>query len=391
MNLGDWTGAVSAWAGANQWVLSVFGILVATGALDLGQRHVLRRLEQKAERTANQFDDVLLEALIRPLGLALWVIGITLAAAVAQRATDSEWLGPIETVRELGVIVALGWFLLRLIRGGERRMIERVRTVSLHPEEGVDRSTVEAVAKLLRAAVVVTGALLVLQTLGYSISGVLAFGGVAGIAVGFAARDLLANFFGGLMVHMDRPFAVGEWVRSPDRDIEGTVEYIGWRISRIRTFDMRPLYVPNSVFANIVVENPSRMSHRRIYETVGIRYDDIGVMQPIVEDIRSYLASHDQIDANEPLIVNFLAFGDSSLDLMVYCLVTEKRWVPYHEIKQAVMLEVARIVARHGAQIAYPTSTLHVASMPPPGGQPVAGGTEDPAAHAAARAERGTS
>ena len=118
----------------------------------------------------------------------------------------------------------------------------------------------DAMAKLLRLSVIITAGLVVLQTLGFSISGVLAFGGVGGIAVGFAARDLLANFFGGLMIYLDRPFSVGDWVRSPDRNIEGTVERIGWRLTVIRTFDKRPLYVPNSVFANIAVENPSRMA-----------------------------------------------------------------------------------------------------------------------------------
>ena len=104
-----------------------------------------------------------------------------------------------------------------------------------------------------------------MQALGYSISGVLAFGGIGGIAVGFAAKDLLANFFGGLMIYLDRPFSVGDWIRSPDKNIEGTVEEIGWRLTRIRTFDKRPLYVPNSTFTQISVENPSRMLNRRIY------------------------------------------------------------------------------------------------------------------------------
>ena len=82
---------------------------------------------------------------------------------------------------------------------------------------------------------------------------------MGGIAVGFAARDLLANFLGGLSIFMDRPFAVGDWIRSPDREIEGTVEDVGWRVTRIRTFDQRPLYVPNSVFSTVALENPSRL------------------------------------------------------------------------------------------------------------------------------------
>ena len=115
---------------------------------------------------------------------------------------------------------------------------------------------------------------MILQSLGVSVSGLLAFGGIGGIAVGFAARDLLANFLGGLSIYLDRPFTVGDWIRSPDREIEGTVEEIGWRMTRIRTFDQRPLYVPNSIFASVALENPSRMNNRRIYETLGIRYED---------------------------------------------------------------------------------------------------------------------
>ena len=147
--------------------------------------------------------------------------------------------------------------------------------------EEIDQTTIDAIAKLLRISVIIIGFLIALQSIGYSISGVLAFGGVGGIAVGFAARDLLANFFGGLMIYMDRPFNVGDWIRSPDKEIEGTVEKIGWRSTTIRTFDKRPLHVPNSIFSNISVENPSRMSNRRIKETIGIRYDDLSKMEKL--------------------------------------------------------------------------------------------------------------
>src|SRR5690606_7863144 len=156
-------------------------------------------------------------------------------------------------------------------------------------------TTVRAIGKLLRATVIITAGLIVLQLFGYSISGVLAFGGIGGIAVGFAAKDLLANFFGGLMIYLDRPFAVGDWIRSPDREVEGTVEYIGWRLSRIRTFDQRPLYVPNSVFMNIAVQNPSRMTNRRIFENVGIRYEDGDKMAAIIDNVRTMLENHAEI------------------------------------------------------------------------------------------------
>ena len=188
----------------------------------------------------------------------------------------------------------------------------------------------------------------------------IAFGGVGGIAVGFAARDLLANFFGGLMIYLDRPFKVGDWIRSPDKQIEGTVEDIGWRQTRIRTFDQRPLYVPNATFSTIAVENPSRMRNRRIHETIGIRYDDLEAMAVIVEEVRDMLLNHEAIDTSRTLMVNFNAFNASSVDFFVYTFTRTTVWTEFHEIKQDVLLRIATIIAKHGAEIAYPTQTLHL-------------------------------
>ncbi|MFQ5717824.1 MAG: mechanosensitive ion channel family protein, partial [Nitrospinales bacterium] len=195
------------------------------------------------------------------------------------------------------------------------------------------------------------------------ISGVLAFGGIGGIAVGFAAKDLLANFFGGLMIYLDRPFAVGDWIRSPDREIEGTVEHIGWRITRIRTFDKRPLYVPNLVFSSIAVENPQRMQNRRIYETIGIRYQDAPKMDAIVHRVKEMLLNHPEIDSNKTLIVNFNSFAPSSLDFFVYTFTKTTDWVYFHEVKQDVLLKILKIVEGEGAETAFPTSTIHLAEQ----------------------------
>ena len=280
----------------------------------------------------------------------------------------------------MGIIASVTWFAVRFIRIAETNFIAQMQAAG----EDFDRATIDAIVKLLRLSVLITAFLVALQTLGFSISGVLAFGGIGGIAVGFAAKDLLANFFGGLMIYLDRPFAVGDWIRSPDREIEGTVERIGWRQTIIRGFDTRPLYIPNSAFANIAVENPSRMRNRRIYETVGIRYDDAGAMDAIVTDVEAMLRAHDDIDTDGFLMVNFNAFAPSSLDFFVYCYTRTKQWAEYHRVKQDVLLRILAIVDRHGAEVAFPTSTVHV-----PGGVPVAdpssGGTESGPGEAAGR------
>jgi MscS family membrane protein len=284
-----------------------------------------------------------------------------MAAEAVGGAAPAEIFDKVGVVRDVTVVWLLAWFAVRFIRFVEEHIV-----LGDDGEPRVDLTTARAVGKLLRATVMITAILLVLQAFGFSISGVLAFGGIGGIAVGFAARDLLANFFGAMMIFLDRPFSVGDWVRSPDREIEGTVEEIGWRLTRIRTFDKRPLFIPNSVFTTLAVENPSRMHNRRIYETIGIRYDDIGVMAAIVTDIESMLRTHEAIETDATLMVNFVEFGPSSVDFFVYCFTKTIVWTEFHVIKQDILLNIARIITHHGAEIAFPTQTLHIAPEPGP-------------------------
>ena len=162
------------------------------------------------------------------------------------------------------------------------------------------------------------------------------------------------------MVYMDKPFKVGDWIRSPDKSIEGTVESIGWRVTRIRTFDKRPLYVPNSLFTQIVVENASRMSNRRIKENFGLRYADISQVESIINEVREMLLCHDDIDTKQTLIVNFDLFNNSSLDFFIYTFTKTTDWVQFHHIKQDVLLKIANIVTKNGAEFAFPTRQLHI-------------------------------
>jgi len=340
------------------WIVQIFVVVLITLVIDFFQRKLLRKLEVRFEHTDNYWDNALVYAAVKPFSLLIWVVGLYVGASIAGHKADSVIFNYINPLRDVLVIVAITWFFVRFIKKVEQGILERNKTRP--PEDAIDVTTVDAVAKLLRLSVLITAALVGLQTLGFSISGVLAFGGVGGIAVGFAARDLLANFFGGLTIYLDRPFSVGDWVRSPDRNIEGTVEKIGWRQTVIRTFDKRPLYVPNATFANIAVENPSRMSHRRIYETVGVRYDDADKLPGIVEDVVKMLKEHPEIDETQTLIVNFDAFAASSLDFFVYTFTHTTNWIKFHEVKQDVLFRIYNIITQHGAEVAFPTSTIHV-------------------------------
>lgn len=333
----------------------VFLLVLGTAAVAYIVSHIIAALEKKFTSTSNLWDDAILHAARRPLVAFVWLQGVYWAAEVAHHFSEAEIFTANGTLLQIGFVWVVVWFFIRLIK-----QFENILTSPIKMRKPMDYTTVNAISKLSRAVVIITAVLTALQTLGFSISGVLAFGGVGGIAVGFAAKDLLANFFGGFIIHLDRPFKVGDWVRSPDRSIEGTVEHIGWRLTTIRTFDKRPLYVPNAAFTTIAVENPSRMTNRRIYETIGIRYADVGSMKTIVDEIRDMLKSHEDIDADQTLIVNFLAFNASSLDIMVYTFTKTTQWVRFHEVKEDVLLKISDIIENHGAEVAFPTRTLHL-------------------------------
>ena len=338
------------------WIVQVFIVVFITALVNWIQKRLISKLVTKLERTRTYWDDALLDAARKPLVFLVWIIGLSFAVDIIKSETGAAIFGAVAPIRDVGVIFVISWFLVRFIGRAEKNIIEKKKIAG----EEFDETTADAIAKLLRVSIIITAALVVMQTLGYSISGVLAFGGIGGIAVGFAARDLLANFFGGFMIYMDRPFDVGDWIRSPDREIEGSVEKIGWRLTTIRTFDKRPLYIPNSIFTTISVENPQRMTNRRIKETIGIRYDDASKMRDIIADVKKMLQEHDDIDKNQTLIVNFNEFADSSLNFFIYTFTKTVNWIEFHEVKQDVMLKIIDIIDSHDAECAFPTTTMHI-------------------------------
>ena len=337
------------------WVFFLIAILFATLLLNYILRWVFAIVIARAAKTKNAWDDAFIDAVKTPLEWSLWLFGVNFAMRFTANIHAFNWSGKLALFNQTAVIVIITWILLRAIARVESNL-----TSSEYTANSIDITTAKAVRKLGQASVVIIALLVVLQSFGISITGVLAFGGVGGIAIGFAARDMLANFFGAMMIYFDKPFSVGDWIRSPDQEIEGTVEDIGWRQTVIRTFDKRPLYVPNAVFAKIAVENPSRMSNRRIYETIGLRYDDAGKVADIVAAVKLMLNTHDEIDSSQTLIVNLNQFSASSVDFFIYTFTKTTDWIRFHEIKQDVLLKIEQIIADAGAEMAFPTQTLHL-------------------------------
>jgi len=362
----DWIESASAVIGLRPWAVTVFLIVLVALLIDFIQRRLMKRLEALVTSTSNLWDDAVFKAARRPLTLLIWMIGITLAAQAipvgGAEGGDGHLLATdlVISIRQIGVLFAIAWFLVSFVKNLEENIIENAR----RGEREIDQTTVHALGRVLRITIVVTAVLIALDTLGFSISGLMAAGGIGGLAVGLAAKDMLANFFGGVTVFIDRPFSVGDWILLKDKNIEGVVENIGWRQTTIRKFDKRPVYVPNAIFTTASVENPSRMTNRRIYEVVGLRYQDLEQMEAITDEVRAMLIGHSEIDEKQTLMVHFDAFNSSSVDFFIYCMTHTVNWQRYHKVKQDVLLKIGGIVRRHGASIAYPTRTLNMESSP---------------------------
>ena len=302
------------------------------------------------QKTRMVWDNGLVHAMHRPLNflIILWPLLLSLGILVEKTTTYSTDF--LQASRQLLIIWTFVWALIRLVTNVEDALSATAK----------DITSIGALSKVLRLVIIIVGGLVMMQNLGLSLSGMLTFGGVGGLVAGMAAKDMLANFFGGAMIYMDKPFKVGDWIRSPDRNIEGTVERIGFRMTVIRTFDKRPLYVPNAVFSSVVIENASRMFNRRIKQSVGVRYQDSALIDGITHEIRTMLIKHPDIDNRQTIIVSFYQYGTSSLDILLYCFTKTVDWVTYQNVQQDVMLKVVDIVHQHGGDFAFSTTTLNI-------------------------------
>jgi MscS family membrane protein len=335
-----------------------FTFLVILGVLILNYSisRLLNSFIRRAESAGNIWQDAVLESLDPPLRGAIWIVGLTLAVGFLTRGGGFTLLSQaFPPARDIAVIAVIVWFLLRAVARIETGLQAHARRRG----QEIDPTAADAIGKLVRAAIIITAILVAMQTLGFSISGILAFGGIGGIAIGFAAQGLVANLFGGLTVYASRPFKVGEWIVMPGTEVMGEVQNIGWRATRVMGFDRRPFYVPNALFNTAVLINHSRMTARRIQETLNLRYRDIDRVEGVVADVNRMLSEHSGIE-HDFFVFRFDSCGEFALKLFLYAFTVTTSYDEYMKVKEDILLRIAAIVREHGAELAVPTSTVHM-------------------------------
>ncbi|MFK7847363.1 MAG: mechanosensitive ion channel family protein [Rhodothermales bacterium] len=344
------------------WGVPVWKLGAALGIIFLGflSRRIIRRIfsgfiKQRAKNTKILWDDDVIELLPTPLALlvqiALWHLAVAFFELPAEPIDIRTYVFNGLNAAIVGGLVWVSFALIEVFARGLTRQADGT-------ESKLDDLLVPMLRKTIKFFIAIIAVVWVIQNLGYSVTSLIASLGIGGLALALAAQDTVSNFFGSIVVFTDRPFQVGDWVELGG--IEGVIEEVGFRTTRIRQFDKVLVVLPNSMFTSTPIRNFSQRSIRRIKMTVGLTYETSSAqMQTFLEGSRQLLNDHPMIDQNFHF-AHFVEFGDSSLNVQFYCFTNTAVWVEWLQGRESLMLQVMDLVESLGLEMAFPTRTVYL-------------------------------
>lgn len=341
-------------AKSDLWFMELIVGLSVLVVLNYVFKRVVKHVRHRSLSTANSWREKLDYIVFVPVHALLWILGGILILEVLGRHFEVSLLrGYLNSLRATAIIACLVWVLLRWqaeVQHFVLRLDGRAKSV--------DKAFVQMLGKISTVVIFLVSGLAILHQWGLNIGPLVAFGGIGAAAIGFAGKDVIANFFGGLMLYITRPFVVGDFIVMVAPELAGHVEEIGWYLTSVRDKQKRAVYLPNAIFSNALVVNSSRMTHRKIEEKVGVGYEDAAKVGPLVEEVRRFLLAHPRIDTHVPVLVSLAAFGVYSLDINieVYTLATGNE--EFAKIKQEVLLAICQITQNAGVQLANPVFNI---------------------------------
>ncbi len=289
--------------------------------------------------------------------------GSTLAVSALLAASYSHLgLSPwLENILQVGVramaILSIVVALYRIVDVLSDRMAAKAEQT----DSKLDDQLVPLIRKALKIVVVLVGVLFLLQNLNVNVASLVAGLGIGGVAVALAAKDTIANFFGSLMIFVDRPFQIGDWVKIGKT--EGVVEEVGFRSTRVRTFYNSLVTVPNAHFTEAAIDNIGLREFRRISTVLNLTYSTTPEqVQAFVEGVRAIIQAN-EYTRKDYYEIHLSAFGAHSLDVMVYLFLKVDSWSEELREKHNIFLEILRLAKELHVEFAFPTQTLHLDSL----------------------------
>ncbi len=315
---------------------------------------VMGFLTKLAKKTSTTVDDLIVQELQGPIRFLFVVVGLRIFFQLTFHQTEL-----IKLLLDAASIYIIFWALYA-ITPAARELLYRVSNTNDHLSYELSRFIV----RMIRILIVLFGIMAILYNFGINVTAFFASLGIGGLALALAAKDTAANLFGSIALLVDHSVKIGEWIKV--NDIEGVVEDIGMRTTKIRTFEKSLIAIPNSIVALSPIENYSRRGIRRIKMTIGLTYDTPrSTVEAIVADLRTLLDRHPDIAQHETKLVNFRDFNASDLGILIYAFAARSEWKSYLEIREDLNLKIMEIVERHGASFAFPSQSLYIESLPP--------------------------
>jgi len=311
---------------------------------------VIQVLHPLAKSTQNNYDERILLALKGPIAFIFIIIGVRLFFALLFLESAI-----IDNIISSMIAYNLFWAFYELVNA--LRGLVYHFTSRFNPELSYEVGNF--ILAILKGIIIVIGLGTILEVWGINIGGLIAGLGIGGLAFALAAKDTAANLFGSIALLLDKSIRLGEWIKIGD--VEGTVEDIGMRTTKIRSFGKSLITLPNQMIANSPIENFSRRGIRRIKMTLGVTYStSAGQMQNILIDIKEMLKNHEGIAQKETMLVNFTSFDDSSMGIFIYTFTNTSNWQAYMDIKEDVNLKIMEIIEKNGSEFAFPSQSLYI-------------------------------
>ena len=364
---GFWQKVVEVWTaglfdvgvGAVLFALVVFFVFLF--ARRLFSRFIIGAIKAFTKRTKSDMDDKILAAIEEPLRFVFVVAGIYTAGQMAPFPDAVD--GVLDKLVRSLIAFTIFWTVYRCVEPLSH-LLDKLTGV--FGKAGLRDSLRGFFTKLGKFVIACLCVVAVLEEWDFNVAALLGGLGLVGMAVAFGAQNLISNLFAGFFIFLDHMFEKGDWIRTPD--VEGTVEEIGFRTTKIRRFDMSLATIPNARLTDDAVVNFSRMTHRRIYWMIGIEYRaSEAQLKQIVAGITDYVRGSDEFQtdpAKATTLIHVDSFNNSSIDIMFYCFTMTTKWGEWMVIKEALAYKVKEIVEQAGAGFAFPSSSLYVEKMP---------------------------
>ncbi len=311
---------------------------------------IVKVLKRVVKKTQTNIDDIILRAIIKPLRFTFLLIGLYLLIYILTITSNIVY-----NILNSLAIFNLFWYIYSITNSLKNELKKIISKVN----KELSKELSNFILRLVNIVIYAIGASAILSIWGINVTAIVASLGIGGLAFALAAKDTAANLFGSIAILADKSIKTGDWIVV--NGVEGIVEDIGMRTTKIRTFQKSITAIPNSIIANSPIENFSRRDIRRINFTIGILYstnkDDL---KSIVFEIKQMLLKHPGVASKETILVNFDNFGDSAIEIFIYCYANTANWQKYLEIKEDINYHIIDIVKKNNSDFAFPSQSIYI-------------------------------